>query len=46
MDKSCWFIRMFHAADLLRRHGGKHGTIHSAIGGGDVDPVTLSEARA
>ncbi len=28
--------------DLLRKHGGKHGTIHSAIGGGDVDPVTLS----
>jgi hypothetical protein len=23
MDKSCWFIRMFHAADLLRKHGGK-----------------------
>jgi hypothetical protein len=26
MDKSCWFIRMFHAAaNLLRKHGGKTG---------------------
>jgi len=25
MDKSCWFVRMFHAADLLRKHGGKTG---------------------
>jgi len=23
MDKSCWFIRMFHAAALLRKHGAK-----------------------
>ena len=34
------------AVATLRKRGGKHGTIHSAIGGGDVDPVTLSEARA
>ena len=26
-------------ADLLRKHGGKHGTIHSAVGGGDVEAV-------
>ena len=39
-----WTIGHKHPelADLLRRHSGKHGTIHSAIGGGDVDPVTLS----
>ena len=26
-------------ADLLRKHGGKHGTIHSAVGCGDVEAV-------
>jgi cytohesin len=26
-------------ADLLRKHGGKHGTIHSAVDGGDVEAV-------
>jgi cytohesin len=26
-------------ADLLRKNGGKHGTIHSAVGGGDVEAV-------
>jgi cytohesin len=26
-------------ADLLRKHGSKHGTIHSAVGGGDVEAV-------
>ena len=25
--------------DLLRKHGGKHGTIHSAVGSGDVEAV-------
>ena len=46
---SLYFSNLFdnkEIADLLRKHAGKHGTIHSAIGGGDVDPVTLSEARA
>jgi hypothetical protein len=23
MDKSCWFIRVLHAATLLRKLGGK-----------------------
>ena len=40
------FYNKTEIANLLHKHGGKHGTIHSAIGGGDVDPVTLSEARA
>ena len=26
-------------AELLRKHGGKHGTIHSAVGGRDVEAV-------
>jgi len=26
-------------ADLLRKHGGKHGTIYSAVRGGDVEAV-------
>jgi len=26
-------------ADLLRKHGGKNGTIHSAAGGGDIEAV-------
>jgi ankyrin repeat protein len=26
-------------ASLLHKHGGKHGTIHSAVGGGDVEAV-------
>ena len=26
-------------ADLIRKHGGKHGTIHSAAGGGDIEAV-------
>ena len=26
-------------ADLLRKHGGKHGTIHGAAGGGDIEAV-------
>jgi ankyrin repeat protein len=26
-------------ADLLRKHGGKHGTIHGAVGSGDVEAV-------
>ncbi|MDB4794760.1 ankyrin repeat domain-containing protein [bacterium] len=26
-------------ADLLRKHGGKYGTIHTAAGGGDIEAV-------
>ena len=26
-------------ADLLRKHGGKHGTIHIAAYGGDIEAV-------
>ena len=36
-----WAISRDHrvTADLLRKHGGKHGTIHSAVGGGDIEAV-------
>ena len=27
------------SAELLRKHGGKHGTIHGAAGGGDIEAV-------
>ena len=33
------FYNKTEIADLLRKHGGKHGTIHSAVGGGDVEAV-------
>jgi len=26
-------------ADLLRKHGGKYGTIYGAAGGGDIEAV-------
>ena len=36
-------INAFHnktvIGKLLRKHGGKHGTIHSAAGGGDIDAL-------
>ena len=36
-----WAIRRKHpeTADLLRKHGGKHGTIHGAARGGDIEAV-------
>ena len=33
------FYKKTEIANLLRKHGGKHGTIHSAVGGGDVEAV-------
>jgi cytohesin len=33
------FYNKTEIANLLRKHGGKHGTIHSAVGGGDVEAV-------
>ena len=33
------FYNKTETADLLHKHGGKHGTIHSAVGGGDVEAV-------
>ena len=36
-----WAISRKHPeiADLLRKHGGKHGTIHGAARGGDIEAV-------
>ena len=31
------FYNKTEIANLIRKHGGKHGTIHSAVGGGDVE---------
>ncbi len=31
------FYKKTEIANLIRKHGGKHGTIHSAVGGGDVE---------
>ena len=28
-------------ADLLRKHGGKYGTIHGAVGGGDIEVIKV-----
>jgi len=33
------FYNNTEIANLLHKHGGKHGTIHSAVGGGDVEAV-------
>ena len=33
------FYNKTEIANLLHKHGGKHGTIHSAVGGGDVEAV-------
>ena len=33
------FYNKTEIANLLRKHDGKHGTIHSAVGGGDVEAV-------
>jgi cytohesin len=33
------FYNKTEIANLLRKHGGKHGTIHGAVGGGDVEAV-------
>ena len=33
------FIKDTETAELLRKHGGKHGTIHSAAYGGDIEAV-------
>ena len=33
------FYNKTEISNLLRKHGGKHGTIHSAVGGGDVEAV-------
>jgi ankyrin repeat protein len=34
-----WANSKTETAALLRKHGGKHGTIHSAAGGGDIEAV-------
>ena len=33
------FYNKTEIANLLHKHGGKHGTIHSAAGGGDIEAV-------
>ena len=33
------FYNKTEIANLLHKHGGKHGTIHSTVGGGDVEAV-------
>ena len=33
------FTKDTETAELLRKHGGKHGTIHSAAYGGDIEAV-------
>ena len=33
------FMKKTETAELLRKHGGKHGTIHSAAYGGDIEAV-------
>jgi cytohesin len=34
-----WLTRQTETADLLRKHGGKYGTIYTAVGGGDIEAV-------
>jgi len=33
------FYNKTEIANLLHKHGGKHGTVHSAAGGGDIEAV-------